>query len=339
MNPDILTLAPKILSLIKSSKNILLHCHVYPDPDCIGSVLAMTAALKQMRKDVTPILGDSEFPKHFEDIPNRDWLVIKNYSEVNTKDFDLFIILDSSGPHMISHLTEVVFPESMKTVIIDHHRSNHKYADLNLVDGSSSSTSEILFQLFRLWQVEIDDDMALQLFLGIFADTGGFKYMNTTPETFRVASELVRINSDFHQLAYNIENHHNPLDLEIMGIALSNIEKFSRGRIALSVFPYKTIVQKGLTREESSEGLIPDILRTVTDWRIVASLVEMSPGEVQVSIRTRYEDDYDVSKIAKAVGEKGGGHRGAAGTTIRSSLEDAKTSLLETISNQYPEFN
>ncbi len=338
MTSDIHYLAPQILSAIKDSKNILLHCHLYPDPDSIGSVLAMTAALKQLGKRVTPIMGDSEFPEYFIDIPNKDWFVTKNYSQINPEDYDLFLILDSSGPHMVTQTGDVVFPKTMKTIAIDHHRTNHINADINLIDTLCSSTSELLFQLFSHWKIKIDKDMALQLFLGIFADTGGFKYMNTSPETFRVASELVKINSNYHSLAYAIENHHKALDLEIMGLALSSIEKYSNNQIAFSIFPYELIQQKSLSRDEASEALIPDTLRTVTDWRIVASLVEMSPGEIQVSLRTRYEDDYDVSKIAKAIGEKGGGHRGAAGTTIKQPLDTAKQSLLAIISELYSEF-
>ena len=135
-----------------------------------------------------------------------------------------------------------------------------------------------------------------------------------------------------------MENHRKPIDLEMMGLALTNLEKYSDGKVVFSIVPYDVIKSRSLTREEASEGLIGDTLRSVVDWRIVASLVEMSPDEVQVSLRTRYENDYDVSEIAKAVGDKGGGHRGAAGTTINVPLVKAKRELLKTICEIYPEF-
>jgi len=338
MTSEIKDLSDQILNEIKQAKNILLHCHVYPDPDSVCSVLAMAGILKQMGKNVTPIMGDSECPEYLENVPHKDWLVKKNYTEINPEDYDLFIILDSASIDRISNLTDIKFPTTMRTVVIDHHQTNRMFGDINLVDKSRASTCENLFRLFQNWRVKIDQDTALLLFLGTYSDTGGFKYPYTSPETFEVATKLVKISPQYHTILADIENHRKPIDLEMMGVALSNIEKYCNERIALSVIPYEIIKQKGLSREEASEGLVPDVLRTVTEWKIVASIVEMSPDEVQVSLRTRYENDYDVSEIAKTVGDKGGGHRGAAGTTIHEPLVKAKRELLKTICEIYPEF-
>jgi nanoRNase/pAp phosphatase (c-di-AMP/oligoRNAs hydrolase) len=85
------------------------------------------------------------------------------------------------------------------------------------------------------------------------------------------------------------------------------------------------------TREEALEGLIPNILRSVIGWDIVVSLVKVSEDETVVSILTRREDVYDVSKIATQIGVNGGGHRGAAGITIMRSCEESKKELIKVI--------
>ena len=89
--------ADKILDVIKKSKRILLHCHPYPDPDSIGSVLAMTMVLKNMGVEVVPIMGDSDYPNNLKSLPHHDLLLKKNFSEINQNDFDLFIIFSGSS--------------------------------------------------------------------------------------------------------------------------------------------------------------------------------------------------------------------------------------------------
>src|SRR3989344_3205155 len=91
-----------ILSHIEKANSILLHCHPSPDPDSVGSVLAMKCALEQMGKKATVIKGDSDIPQAFMHFPGADTIVKKNFGEVDLKNFDLFIILDSASPEMIS---------------------------------------------------------------------------------------------------------------------------------------------------------------------------------------------------------------------------------------------
>lgn len=337
MKDQVKSMAPKILEAIQKSNKVLLHCHPYPDPDSVGSVLAMTSVLKKLNKNVTPIMGDSEYPQSLLGFPNHDWIQSKNYTQVDPKQFDLFIILDSSSPSQISQLTEVSFPESMNTIVIDHHITNTQYGKINLVESSYCSTSQILSELFGLWNVDIDSDIAVCLFMGIFADTGGFKYLNSTPEVFRIASELVKINPHYHKLVFDLENNKKPIEIEMTGLAFSSLEKYFSDRVVLSVIPYEKIKERNLSKSDAMEGLVASFLRAVIGWDLVASLVEAEPNSVTVSLRTRDENKFDVSKIAKAVGERGGGHKGAAGTTILEPLDKAKTTLLQAIEKIFPE--
>lgn len=336
MTDQLKEIAPKILEAIRKSNNILLHCHPYPDPDSIGSVLAMTAVLKKLGKDVVPIMGDSEYPQYLLELPNQDWIQPKNYTQINSKEFDLFIILDSSLPSQITQLEEFMFPETMNTIVIDHHITNPKYGKINLVEPAYSSTSQILYDLFTFWSVEIDTDIAIYLFMGMFADTGGFKYLNTTPEVLRIVSELTKINPNYHKLVFNLENNKKSIEIEMMGLAFSSLEKYFSDHVVFSLIPYKEIKKRVLTKAEALEGLLAGNLRSVSGWDLTASLVEAEPSVVTVSLRTRNENKYDVSLLAKSIGKNGGGHKGAAGTTIYEPIETAKESLLKVIAKTFP---
>lgn len=259
-------IGPKIFEAIQKSNKILLHCHPYPDPDSIGSVLAVTAVLKKIGKDVTPIIGDTEYPQSLVGLPNRDWIQPKNYTQINPGQFDLFLILDSSSSSQVTQLADVTFPKTMNTIVIDHHVTNTKFSKLNLVEPNYSSTSQILYELFKLWGVEIDSDVAICLFMGIFADTGGFKYLSSTPEVFQIVSELTKINPNYHKLIFDLENNKKPIEVEMIGLALSSIEKHFSDQVVLSVIPYEEIKKRNLSKNDAMEGLVADQLRAVSGW-------------------------------------------------------------------------
>lgn len=335
MSKEITKIAPKILNTVKGAKNVLLHCHPYADQDSIGSVLAMTIALRKMGIKVTPIMGDSEYPNNLLSLPQHELIVQKNYTQIDISNFDLFIVLDSSTINQITQLTEVVFPKSLKTVVIDHHVTNQNFGDINLVEGGCSSTCEVLFHLFKEWGVEIDKDMAVCLFIGIFADTGGFKYQTTTADTLLAASELARINSGFPSIIFEMENNKNAQEIEFTGLALSSLKKYFSGRVVIAAVPLTEIKKHGISKENTQVG-IANTLRSVVGWDIGINLVETEPNVVTVNLRTRNSDKFDVSLVAKAVG-KGGGHKAAAGTTINEPFEKAIRTLLETIALTFPE--
>jgi phosphoesterase RecJ-like protein len=328
MKKEVLDISLKILEVIKSSNNILLHCHPNPDPDSVGSVLAMKIALEKLGKKVTVIRGDTEIPIAFRHFPKANEIIEKNFFEINKDDFDLFIILDSGSKEMISRKGEVVFGDKMRTINIDHHASNPGYAEINLVDSSYSSNAQLVFDLITSWGIEINHKMAINLFMGMYTDTGGFKYETVTAETYQIASELVKIAPDFHKYIFEMENSNTSDDLKFEGLALSSIKNFLNDNIAISAISQKDLESVGLnTRSNISLHIISNLLRSVIGWNIGVCLVEMEPNVFKVSFRTRDSTKFDVSKLAIALG--GGGHKPAAGASIKLPKEQAIKAIVE----------
>lgn len=329
-------LSAKILDEIKNSHRILLHLHPGTDPDSIGSVLAMAKVLKGLGKKFTIISGDSELPIYASILPNSQLIKPLNYTQIKPSDFDLFIILDTSSTNQITKLQEITFPKSMVTVVIDHHQTNTKFGTYNLVDPASPAASQILFELLTDWNIEIDPEIAICLFFGIYADTGGFKYPNTTYKTLEIASKLAKINPNFPKVIFEMENSKVPENLYYAGLAYSSLEKYFSDKVVISAVPYKKLFKLGIKKEHTEKMEISNNIKSVIGWEIGISFVETEPGKVSVSMRTRQPDVYDVSKIASSVG-KGGGHKAAAGTTIYAPFNEAKKQLLETIAKIFPE--
>jgi phosphoesterase RecJ-like protein len=320
-------MAPVVLDAITKAENILLHCHPSPDPDSVGSVLAMKLALEQLGKKVTAIQGDSAIPQAFMHFPGASTIVKKNFGEVSLSDFDLFIILDSGSPEMIS-VNKPSFPLPIKSLVIDHHASNTSYADINLIDIASPATAYILFNLFKKWGIKIDHDIALNLFMGIFTDTGGFRYAPTNHLVLKAASELTEIAPDFTKAIFLMDNCNVKEAIYFQAIALNSVQLFLNGTLAIAPVSYKSLEEKNIPEECIRGDMIASLLKSVVGWNLGISMVEKQPGKVKISCRTRDSEKFDVSKLAVALG--GGGHRAAAGARLNMPLDEAIKKVVET---------
>ncbi len=333
ISPLIKEKAPIILAEIQKAKSILLHCHPSPDPDSVGSALAMKFALEQLGKKVTVIKGDSAIPEAFMHFPGAKDIVAQNYSEVNLADFDLFIILDSALKQMVSRRSAVEFPPTLGTIAIDHHQSNDQFAKLNLVDATYPANCLILHDLFVLWGIELNSDIASNLFIGTYTDTGGFKYPGVNSHTYSVIAELVSYIPNVSDLITKMEYCNTPGFIAFEAAALGSIEVFLGGHLALSAVPYKVLGEKGIAVTDASTSETSSFMLTVAGWDVVASAVEQEPNVVKFSFRSKNADKFDVSKLANMMG--GGGHRAAAGLILKMSIEEAKKLVVSKAKEMY----
>lgn len=310
----------QIKTAIENSKNVLLHCHPSPDPDSVGSALAMKFALEQLGKKVTLIKGDSDIPKAFS-FPGIDSIVQKNFFEIDLKEFDLFIILDSGSKEMISNKAEIIFPEHLNTLVIDHHFSNKGFGKVNFVDSSYSSCCELLFNIFKFLGINITHDIALNLFIGIYTDTGGFRYGKNGDKTLKVASELASIAPDYQKVISIMENSNTKESLVFEALAMSSIKTFFDDKFVIASIRYEDLVKNNIKDDDRFTGGIINKIKSVVTTQIALTIVEVEPNSLKLSFRTRDENIFDVSKIAVALG--GGGHKPAAGAKLKMSVPDA----------------
>lgn len=334
ISPIIKAQAHHILVEIKKAKSILLHCHPSPDPDSVSSALAMKFALENLGKKATVIKGDSDIPQAFMHFPGAKDIVQKNFFELDLKEFDLFIILDSSKLDRVSQLKPIVIPEHMTTVNIDHHATNDSFGDVNLVESKYPATSQILFDLFTLWGVDPSPEIAANLFMGIYTDTGGLKYRGVTVRTFEIGAQLVKTYPAFPELISDMENSNTPATLAFEGLALNSIETFLDGKLVIASVTFAAMKEKGIEHADIGTSMISPLLRTVIGWDVDVALVEAEPGIIKVGLRTRDMDKYDVSKLAVALG--GGGHKAAAGAILKvKDMNEAKKIVVAKVKELY----
>lgn len=327
--------APIILAEIKKAKSILLHCHPSPDPDSVGSALAMKLALEQLGKKATLIQGDSIIPEAFI-FPGVDTIVKKSYGEIDINEFDLFIILDSGSINMVSAKTQIAFPENLMTIVIDHHASNKGYGKINLVDASYPATGQLLYDLLKEMGIKLDHDISLNLFMGIYSDTGGFKYENTSHETFLAGAELVKFIPDFHKYLFAMTNNRTKESLQFQGYALSSLKTYLDGNIGIANVTHTQLTELHIeeaTKDQFSAAMIANEIKSVVGLNIGVCVVEIESGRCKASFRTRDSEKFDVSRLATVLG--GGGHKAAAAVLMLNNPQEAIEKIVKTAKELY----
>lgn len=308
----------EILNAINSSLCPLIITHINPDGDTLGCASAMKSFIGDKADILIQIEDNFNFPSSYSFLPYIN--NAKNFSNIENK-YDLIIALDiASIDRMIGSAREI-FDNAKNTIAIDHHKTNKGYAKLNHIRGGISSTGEVLYDFFKNLNIEITKEMAVGLYCAILTDTGCFKYESTTSHTFEIASELSKAGIDTSQIA-DLCYTNKPKNLILFQNNLvSNAQFCLDDKIAYTLISQE-ILKKYNAKDEYTEGIC-ETLRSIKNVEAAFVLKETTSG-VKVSIRTK---EIDATKIAQKF--NGGGHKRAAGCTIKLKLNQALEALLK----------
>ena len=308
----------EILNAINSSLCPLIITHINPDGDTLGCASAMKSFIGDKADILIQIEDNFNFPSSYSFLPYIN--NAKNFSNIENK-YDLIIALDiASIDRMIGSAREI-FDNAKNTIAIDHHKTNKGYAKLNHIRGGISSTGEVLYDFFKNLNIEITKEMAVGLYCAILTDTGCFKYESTTSHTFEIASKLSQTGIDTSQIA-DLCYTNKPKNLILFQNNLvSNAQFCLDDKIAYTLISQE-ILKKYNAKDEYTEGIC-ETLRSIKNVEAAFVLKETTNG-VKVSIRTK---EIDATKIAQKF--NGGGHKRAAGCTIKLKLNQALEALLK----------
>lgn len=308
--------------IIKSSKNILITSHINPDGDTLGSMCGLYSLIKLNYKKNCDLLVVSKVPDKYLFIPNVK--LAKHIDEFDkSREYDLVINVDVAALDRICDGV-VLFEKAKKTVNIDHHKTNIGYGDLNFVEGGASSTSEVIYDIAKKSDWRIDLDAAKCLYVGILTDTGSFRFNNTTSRAMKYASEMIDLGVDPNEMFKNCYETYTK------GMALCQaycVEKavFLDDDKIVYTTVFKKDMEKYNTDEEFAEGLT-ERLRAITSTKVAFVAKEMKNGGCKISMRSK---SIDVAEVCGMFG--GGGHKFAAGCTMKCGVEESVKKILHEI--------
>ena len=184
---------------IKSSKNILLVSHINPDGDTLGSMCGMLSLIKDNCKKNCDMVVVSKIPSIYTFLPNID--KAKDIEEINlSREYDLVINLDVASIDRCAD-AKILFEKAKKTVNIDHHETNKKYGQINIIDPKASATGEIIAEIAQKLNWKISKNTAICLYTAIMTDTGCFRFSNTTQKTMEYAGKLLSCGINSSEIA------------------------------------------------------------------------------------------------------------------------------------------
>lgn len=307
----------KIIEAINEADYIAICCHLDPDGDALGALLALGLGLKKIGKAVGLFC-----PSRF----SRVYHFLRGYELINTsltfdhKVYDAGIVLDCSAFNRIGRLQDY-FGKLPVLVNIDHHDTNDLFGDVVYVDANACATVEIVYELLKRLNIEIDYDMALAIYTGIVADTGSFRFPNTNARAFAISSEMIKIGVQPFDVSEYLFGDYRIGRLKLLNHTLDSLEISPDGRVSLMVVTKDMLRETG-TAPEDSKGLISYALH-IKDIEVAALIREEGPCYFHVSLRSN--GHYDVTALALRYG--GGGHKNAAGFKIQTTLPRLKTLL------------
>lgn len=292
-----------ILAKIKAYNTIIIHRHMKPDPDALGSQVGLKEVItSNFPQKTVKVTGYNE--------PSLSWLA--QMDDVSDKDYEgaLVIVVDTANRPRID---DQRYLNGNFLIKIDHHPNEDHYGDLSYVDTKASSASEIITDFALQNQLKLSDQAARLLYAGILGDTGRFLYPATTSKTFIIASELLKYDFDFAALARQMDSFPYKI-AKLQAYVFENLEidKNGAARIILS---QKILKKFNLTDAETSAIVSsPGKIDTVQVWAI---FVEQADGHYRVRLRSK---STVINEVAKR--HAGGGHPLASGANSYSLAEN-----------------
>lgn len=308
------TNAGKIQAAIKTATNVAVICHKNPDGDALGSATALIEALDNWQKKYT-LFCMTPAPHQFDWLPRINELQ-SDESIIQNNRFDVIIMLDS-GSLSYAGIDELIKSLKYKHTLIniDHHNSNNYFGDINYVDETSSSTCEIIYELFRQWKAPMNKDIATSLLNGIMTDTGMLTNPATSDRTLSIASDLMKFGANIYKITqYNTRNKRHNL-LNLWGVAMQRLI-YNKDFNCATTFITKEDFEKHKLNEEGLDGLA-NFLSSLHDVDFTMVLTEVPNEYIKGSLRTT-KDNVNVGALAQKLG--GGGHKKASGFVIKGKL-------------------
>jgi phosphoesterase RecJ-like protein len=305
----------QVVELIESKHRFCITSHVRPDGDSLGSSLALYWTLKSLDKDVDVIMRDN-VPHSYRELPGADE-VIK--SPRVPDGYDAAFVIECSDidrPGLIDLDKQFV-------VNIDHHSTTALFGHINWIDATASAVGEMIYNLCKALGVTVNQQIAECVYTALLTDTGSFHFSNTTERTFKIASELVRRGAKPAQISQALFYSYPFSKIKVLGIVLSSLKRDETGRIALMHITQDSLAQANAS-EEDLDGIVNYPL-AVEEIEVVGFFKETSPGVYRTSLRSK--GNANVARVTEKFG--GGGHRNAAGCTIKGHLPEIENQVIE----------
>lgn len=311
-----------VCAFLKRNNDFIILTHVSPDGDTLGSAYALALGLISIGKRAYVVCSD--------DIPARyDYFVKK--SNLKPIEYKTIVAVDVADAKLLGDLYEPC--KDRIDLCIDHHISNTDYAKRLYLDASASATAECIYAVLKKMHIKITPEIAECLYTGIATDTGCFKYSNVTAKTHNITAELYKIGINAAEINKLMFDTKSKARIELEKMVLDSAEFHLNDRCIVLTVTKEMQIESGC--EPSDLEGVAVISRSVEGVLAGVSIKQTDDDTYKISLRT-YEP-LDASDICKKLG--GGGHRAAAGCTVKGTLSEVKAAVLNAVKEALEDSN
>ncbi len=307
-----------VVELIRPTTSFLITSHVDLDGDAVGSELGLGLALEKMGKKVV-VMNQDPLPSRYGFLPGQHLLSAPSET---IDGVGAALVLDCTSLARIGEVERTLASGDFPIINIDHHDSNVRFGNVNLVRPDACAAAVLILELVRELGGSIGPDVATCLYTAVLAETGSFRLSNTTREALTASAGLVEEGADPAAIAAEVYGRKVPDALKVIGEALCSLEVAHGGDTSVLYLERAQVERSGIGGDQL-EGVV-NFAMSVEGARVAVFLRELSDGVIKVSLRS--DGTVDVDLIAREFG--GGGHSNAAGARVQGTLAEVKENVL-----------
>lgn len=322
-------------AVLDGADEIAMVCHVEPDGDALGSMLALQRFLQLRGKCTVASYGSSAsaheplaIPPQYTFLPGLDGLV-------KADDFpaapDLLIAFDTASVDRLGTLRPAV-AQARTVIVIDHHARGEAFGDIRLCDEGAAATAQLVERLIGHMGGDLDRQMAMCLYVALVTDTARFQYASTTPEVMELGARLISFDIGHAAINRQVWSAHSFGYLKVLGRAMERATLIPAAGLAWTSLHQHDLADLGISMQET-EGLI-DVLHGLEAAECALICKEQPSIGPQPTWKSslRSKGAVDVGSVAARLG--GGGHRFSAGFTATGPLEEVVASVAAELGSQ-----
>lgn len=326
--PQRIECPPGLLQTLLEAREAVLFCHVSPDGDTLGSAQALRFLLAELNVPARLVV-DGEAPHTLRVLPGLELFRPETFAMPADA---VAVAVDVSSVDRLG-ASEPLFFSAGRRLVIDHHETNPGFGQENWIDGDAPATAALIYRLYRALGRKPGKEAAICLYAALSTDTGNFLYDSTGPESFEMMAEMTRAGLSFSQYGLVLFRQKQPSFVRLLAQTLPSLRLSQDGRLAGLQTTLQGFEAAGASPEET-DGVV-DYAIDLEGVCVAYYAHEKQPGVVKVSLRAH--DPYRVDRAAASFG--GGGHRLAAGCTLRASMPEAVQALENALQEALKERN
>jgi phosphoesterase RecJ-like protein len=310
------------VALVERHQRFILTTHVRPDPDGLGSQLALADVLEGLGKHVQLVISSNWPPRYNFLDPDRR---IARFDPGIPYQADALVVLDTGTWNQLGDFGPFFKASTAAKVVIDHHISQDDLGALRLLDSTAEATGRLVYEAVQALGQPLSARAANALFAALATDTGWFRHKNSSAATFDLAAQLMRAGADPTYLYEQIYEQNTLARQLLTGLVLSRLRVVENGRVAYTEVHKADYAATGAIPQDTEDMV--NYTRSIAGVEIGLFFLEQPAGGIKISFRSRAT--VDVARIAEQFG--GGGHRLAAGATLPTSLPEAQRRVLDAV--------